>query len=269
MSVPPPSSLPSGSSAGSSNTADANNAQMQNDVNQWYADSQKISIDESAFYAALAQMNELAAEGKTDLALMYLFTSVFPAMLSFQEDTITLLADSQNISSDLRNFVSCAENDFNAGGSASPEQMADMYNNVQSLNSWASYLSSDNPGYWSAGSGAPLSATDAANIEDDCNTIAGVFGTTDWGNPANMSNDVKSWFSEPTSSDNAIPSQNIKTVQGAFQQANSAVSSISTTLQSQEQFYIDQYNQYVGIDNSMQQSECTQNAAFVNNQKVS
>jgi len=260
----------------------ANNQQMGADVTQYQQDQASMAADISALHQAL---NNMAAElannpQNAGLALMSFFTQILPDVLGIQQDQMNVLADSQNIASDLRSFVTSMQSDFNTGALATQGDMTDLYLNADSLNYWTGYLSNSanfpdpaNPG---KNFTPPLDPTDAGQIQNMMSDIQEKFshGTegqgADWGNPTQMAADMSNWFSAPPSGANPTsPATQIKAIQGDLQQANSAVSTQATTTQTQEQFFTNQYNQFVGVTNSLQQSFASENTASVNNQKTS
>jgi hypothetical protein len=271
---------PSGLPSNQTQSAAQNNQNISNDVQQWIDDQQSLSAIATDIQIALAGMEKELHSGNVFGAMMMFFTQIFPDVLSYQEGTMNVLADSQNIASDLRAFATQAQNDFNtaaqdAGNVTGTDLAHDLYDNVEDLNQWAQYLSTPNS-YWNA-TNCPLDVNDATTIEDQTNTTTGIgsyFGTNgaDWGNFTNMTNDMNSWFTAPSGSSSnppASPAPAIKGIQGCLQQANSAVSTMATTTQTTEQFYTNQYNQLTGIDNSMQQNTISGESSFVTNQKTS
>lgn len=271
-----------------------NDQQITNDVQQYIDDQNQMSADYAAIQTALANLFPAGGHMSPDqifAALMAFFMQVFPDILSYQEGNMNLLADSQNISSDLRGFVNSIQNDFNTGANATAADMQDMINNTQDLSNWTTFLSSKN----SAWTTPPLDPTDAGQINQQLTDIENQFthqdnSTTspnpnpiinDWGNAQNMANDmtgwpsstsggaIPGWFSNPDTTNPANPAPQIKAIQGSLQQANSSVSTMATTTQTSEQFYTNQYNQLTGIDNSMQQNSASEVSSFVTNQKTS
>lgn len=255
----------------------ANDQQIASDVNQWLADQNQMSLDKTAIETALANLKS----GSPDAifaALMAFFMQIFPDVLNYQQDNMNSLADSQNISSDLRGFVNSIQNDFNEGASISAGQAADLNNNAQDLFNWTNYLdgTSTTPGPWSGA--PPLDPTDGGQINQMISGIASEFGgtggsatvlPTNWA--GNIAPDMNTWFTPPAPGGTgpANPAPQIKAIQGDLQQANSSVSTMATTTQTSEQFYTNQYNQLTGIDNSMQQNSASEVSSFVTNQKTS
>jgi hypothetical protein len=268
------------------NDNNPNNTNMNNDVNQWCQDNAQMQADKTTLNNALAAMAADIGKGKgdnTDGALMLLFTAVLPGVLTYQQDSMNMLADSQNISSDLRNFNNSIQDDFNAGGNITYPQAQDLYNNVNDLNTWAKFLSTAQPGGWTTAD-APLSAANATEIENNTagieNSFEGNGGSGNW-NPSTIQQDMANWFATPVtelpngpnyvptpSSDPAGPAPEIKAIQGNTQQINSAVSSQATTLNTQIQFFTGQYNQFVNVQSSLQKSQISQDNSFVSNQKT-
>jgi len=283
----------------------ANNQQMGADVTQYQQDQASMAADISALHQALNNMAAELANNPQDagLALMTFFTQILPDVLGIQQDQMNVLADSQNIASDLRSFVTSAQTDFNAGANVTSAQTQDLYDNSMDLSNWTSYLSNSanfpdasNPG---KNFTPPLDPTDAGQIQNMVTSIGQQFShydnssksnKSDWG-PDGTGNNwagqmvrdmatgwggtngdpfIPGWFAPPASGANPTsPATQIKAIQGDLQQANSAVSTQATTTQTQEQFFTNQYNQFVGVTNSLQQSFASENTASVNNQKTS
>ena len=257
-----------------------NNTNMNNDVQQWCNDNEQLQADKTTLNNALAAMSKDIGQGKndnTDGALMLLFTAVLPGVLTYQQDSMNMLADSQNISSDLRNFNNSIQDDFNQGaniqqGDAANPGAQDLFNNVNDLNTWAKFLSQGQAGGWTAAD-APLSSANATEIENNTDDIKTQFagdGTTKW-NEGEIQPDMAKWFATPpatSTTDPTDPAKQIKEIQGDTQQINSTVSSQATTLNTQIQFFTGQYNQFVNVQSSLQKSHVSQDNSFVNNQKT-
>jgi hypothetical protein len=228
------------------------------------------------------------------VALQMAFMCVFPTIFSEKEDNINQLSDSMNISSDLRKYVTQIQNDFNNAstissntpGTTPSANAQDLYDRVTDLNRWVNFLQDPS----SACNGVTaLDATDASNITNAIGDIKNQFthqGKDASGNPitindwtnkdyGNMAQDMINWNSTtpvtPPTGGTPIPpapAPQIKAIQGDLQQANSSVSTMSTTTQTIEQFYTNEYNQITGIDNSMQQSWVSGQTSMINNQKA-
>ena len=253
-----------------------NNTNMNNDVQQWVEDNDQMQADKATLNAALASMGKDLTSGNTDGALMLLFTAVLPGVLGYQQDSMSMLGE--NITSDLRNFNNNIQSDFNAGGNITSAQAQDLVNNVNDLKTWTTFLSTAQSGGWSSAN-APLSASDASEIQENANDIQNQLtnnGKLGW-NSKTVQTDMNDWFAAPvaalpsgstTPTDPTQPNPAIKAVQGDNQQINSAVSSQATTLNTQIQFFTSQYNQFVNVDSSLQKSQISQDNSFINNQKT-
>lgn len=168
-----------------SNSGNTNDTNIQNSVQQWLDDQAQVGIDKQAIDAAIAQMEADITHGNNVFgAMMIFFSSIFPDVLTYQEDTMNTLADSQNISSDLRSFVTQIQKDFNTGatldpngsGSASANANAiDLYNNTQDLKSWTDFLDRAQSGLWTSKT-CPLDASDGETISNSLKDIEGAFG---------------------------------------------------------------------------------------------
>ena len=258
---------------------------LQDDYNQWYEDQQQIQDDLTQVLAMLDKMKKAEQGGHYDsvsVALQMAFMCVFPTIFSEKEDNINQLSDSMNISSDLRTYVTSIQNDFNnaptesttvpAGSTQSPAETnaQDLIDRVTDLNRWVNFLQNSSSGFNGV---TAIDATDATNITTAISDITTAFGK-DWGCSANMATDMTNWNNPtpvtPPSGGTPIPPEpapQIKEIQGDLQQANSSVSTMSTTTQTTEQFYTNEYNQITGIDNSMQQSWVSGQTSMINNQK--
>jgi hypothetical protein len=271
--VPVPGLPPKDGSSQSYEIAEQN---MEDAVNQLILDRAQMTKDLGALLEALEKMKEEIKNGHADIALMMAFTTIFPAIFQYKQDNMVQLADSENIASGLRSFVNNAATAFNQKGlpNNSPtdpkdDAAKDLYDNVTALSAWSQYLSTAQNGEWTS-STLPLDPTDAQNIKSSCDNIANQF-TADWGNTAKMNSDMVNWYTAPTDDGKtppAEPATQIKAIQGALQTSNSAVSTLATTTQTQEQFYTNEYNQITGITNSLQQSQATQTGTLVHNQKA-
>lgn len=174
-----------------SNSGNTNDTNIENDVQQWLNDQAQIGVDESDLQTALAQMEKEAKSGNVFGAMMVFFTSVFPDVLTYQQDTMNTLADSQNIASDLRAFATSIQNDFNASaglspttvvnGQVEPNQAAldnakDLFNNTNDLNSWATFLSNPQSGFPWTSANCPLDHSDGLTITSQMSGIVSAFG---------------------------------------------------------------------------------------------
>jgi hypothetical protein len=243
--------------------ADDINQELQKDYDTWQADQEQLKEDLQQVLAMLDKMQKAEHGGKFDsvsIALSMAFTCVLPTIFSEKEDNLNQLSDSQNIASDLRRYVTLIQNDFNSigNGASAPTGSAGvnkMNQEIQSLENWTSKLSQD---------GGPLDPTSAGQLTTALTDITTqLSGKTD--------TDVWNWFNPPTPDPSKPPqpstTQFLKAIQGDIQQSNSSVSTLSTTTQTTEQFYVNQYNQITGIDNSIQQSWVSGQGVMVNNEK--
>ncbi len=101
-----------------------------------------------------------------------------------------------------------------------------------------------------------------------------------WGNLGWEMGDMNYWYAQGTTpgatpsggsspSAPAAPAPQIRQVQNDLQQSNQNVSTMSTNVTTQEQFYAQEINQLYGIDNSIQQSIATEMTTMVQNQQAS
>jgi hypothetical protein len=241
--------------------ADDINQDLQKDYQTWQDDQEQLKEDLEQVLAMLDKMQKAEHGGKFDsvsIALSMAFTCVLPTIFSEKEDNLNQLSDSQNLASDLRRYVTLIQNDFNSiGKGTSAPTGSDGVNKVNGeinrLEEWVDRLSQD---------GGPLDATSAGQLTTALTDI-----TTQLS--GHNDTDVWNWFNPPTIPDPSQPStiQILKTIQGDIQQSNSSVSTLSTTTQTTEQFYVNQYNQITGIDNSIQQSWVSGQGVMVNNEK--
>lgn len=340
-----------------------NNQNITADYDQWYTDEQTMQQDEESLAAAIADLVNVSHGhnyNATFEAMMMFFTQVFPDVLNIQQDQLNTLSDSQNISSDLRSFVTSIQNDMNTisqsqlytnnptsgnpSWSSRPNWTAagdgdasfDFYGNTCDLYAWAHFLSSSSStNGLSANISSPLNVSDANQMEQYsvgiANEIVNPWGTSSYSVTFNVKNNNilnddqgNLWFTDPASNpttpsgatSNPFPTppsgqdyigfnvayaiwlssqtinyntnpppapsgggnplstqpgvwtdnNPIKTIQQNLQEDNSATSSISTTTQTTEQFYTNQYNQLTGIDNSMQQNFVEEISAIIQNE---
>jgi hypothetical protein len=262
--------------------------QMKNDYDQWLLDQKAQAADDEEVKSALASMEELMAEAKIGhnknaefMAMMLFFYQVMPNLMQQQQDNITALADSQNIDSDLRNFVTNIQGDINSGytnssgGAGSSYTInqptaEDIMGNIADLKQWTTFLSTT-----SCNGTTPLDASDADNLLSNMSSIATSIGDTYTPGGSNFNtiaitveNTINGIYGEqPNNPQFQANQQTVSSIQQNLQQANSTTSSIATTTQTTEQFFVNQYNQFTGIDNSLQQSYASTNNSMVNNQK--
>lgn len=264
----------------SSTDAQSIQDQFIQDLQAWKDAEDQYSLSESTFKSFLEQLaTVLESQDPNAIQIMFmeLSSNVLNPMLNMKGDNIGILSASMQLSSDLKAFTNQLQNDFYSNAqTANPESMTDFLTAYNYLQQDITTL--EEP--YNGGS-SPLDPSTAGNIASNLSEIKTQFGT-DWGNAAAMATDINTWLSSTatTPSDNPIPGGNInppipndpynqvKTITGDFQQVNSNVSTYSTTTQTSMQFFVNEYNQCMGIDNSTQQSLMTGIAAMVNNQKT-
>jgi hypothetical protein len=267
----------------SSSTQNDPNKQLASDAQQLWNDRQQMEDDYNAIQAALTQMlADLKSKDPTSvfMALMVALYQIFPAIEAYKGDNIKQLADSENIASDLRTFITGGETafnktdgsnasdlfyfiqDLNGDGSTSTYNVQGTANGTSFNESWLSFLTDKT--IW--GSNTPLDATDEAYLVQSVADIKSQFGA-DWGNTAKMQSDIANWYNQ-SSTTMGEPAPQIKAIQGDCQQATQAVSTLATSTQTNEQFYTQEFNQIIGIDNSLLQGEASQSTALVQNQKT-
>jgi hypothetical protein len=282
------------------------NAMLQQDTEKLFSDQQQMAADYAAIGAALTNMETAMKSGNTQeifMALQVALYQIMPDIESYQGDNIQQLSDAQNISSDLRTFGTDGQNAFNdtSGNSA-----AALFDNTQDLiggdannngsnynfnvtvtvtnssgqvvvndqsESWIQLLDGDTTGglanVWGSNTTA-LDTNDAATILGSLQSIETQFGGTNgsggsWGNTSEMATTIAGWYNQ-SNTDPAMPQAQIKTIQGAYQQITQSVSTLATSIQTNEQFYTQQFNQVLGIDNNMLQSQNQQVTTLVQNE---
>jgi hypothetical protein len=239
--------------------------------------------DYNAIGTALTNMlNDLKSGDPTKvfMALMVALYQIFPAIEAYKGDNIKQLADSENVASDIRSFVTGAETAFN---DTSGNGATNLYYYVHDLNeapvsitingqttnynNWLALLSdqpSSGPQIW--GGNPALDPTDESYVVQSFSDINTEFGQGVWGNTGSMATEIKNWYTISNQNPEA-PASQIKSIQNDTQQANQSVSTLATSTQSNEQFYTQEFNQIIGIDNDLLQGQAQQNTNIVQNQK--
>ena len=170
-----------------------NNQNMQTDYDQWYSDEQTMQQDEESLATAIADLVNVSHGhnyNATFEAMMMFFTQVFPDVLNIQQDQLNTLSDTQNISSDLRSFVTSIQNDSNTlsganlytntpsngnpswsgpnwpgAGGEYLNAAHDFYGNTCDLYAWAHFLGSPDSVQGLSGANAPSSALSSSDAE--------------------------------------------------------------------------------------------------------
>ncbi len=291
------------------------NQPLLQDVMKLLTDRAQMAQDLSAIGTALEQMLHDLQSGdpnKVFTAMMVALYQIFPAIEAYKGDNIEQLADSENVGSDLRSFITGAQASFNTACGTAPNQDAanDLYNYIHDLDgnapisvsyngttytysNWVSFLS-DTSGssgsFWQAINMTPPLDTDTASYLDQATAgikeqfdnpgdpgstppipPVDVWGQSNFGDYIsdlyNTSIGNTSGIENPLTQTGAM--QSIKSVQSELQQSTQSVSTMATSVQTNEQFYTQEYNQILGIDNNLLQGESKQDSNFVQNQKTS
>lgn len=143
-------------------------------------------------------------------------------------------------------------------------------NGVHKSESWLNLLTDTD--VW--GSATPISLANKGYLTQAIGNIEGEFGNN-WvdkmDNVTAMGHTVWQWQQAsltPQPSGPPIPSAELKSVQSDLQQGTQATSTQATSLQTQEQYYTQEFNQITGVDNSIKQSQASQVTTLVHNQRA-
>ena len=268
-----------------SNTSQTLDKKMEQDASAYF-DACDVYDQANAIYASDMEIfNQLAATDPM-AALVYFLEKCCGDLLSCEEAQMNIFSASMDISNDLLAYNTDAENMFNSGGNISSSQANELYEDVEDTKTWVNFLSGNGTGTISYTDSqgvtktydAPLNVTDATSITSNLDSIENQFSNTKDNlsfTPESIQAQMKTWFDTSTTSGPVGNqptnfeqyNQQIKTVQQSFQQTNSSVGSLSSSQQTNFQFYMNQYNQMVSSINSLMTSEIDQENAMINNQK--
>lgn len=282
------------------------NKPMAADVINLYNDRLALAAELAAIRTALDQMEaDLKSPDKEKVfqAMMIALNQVFPAIEQYKGDNVKQLADNENIASDIRGFITSAQSAFNdttvknntnnadwiRGNKIyqSLEPLYDSTTNVEvamKVSFTAPGISGETQESWLDllmdkrlwGDNTPLDQTNCDYLKESIGSIQGQFvkdGKSFWtaGSAGDIGAAVAWWYQTSTQpgpkGEAPVPSAQLKAVQGALQQSTQSVSTQATSLQTQEQYYTQEFNQLIGIDNSIKQNEATQVTTLVKNQK--
>lgn len=199
---------------------------------------------------------------------MYGAQLVINQMMTINGDKVASLSAVDNIDSDLRGMLSRAQSDYNdiidgssgqQNGNPSPAQIASLKDMVATIADLNAFLD------WQKSLG-PNSIIDGNDIDNMQNAIAGIKGVFQgsWDDINEMGCLMNTWVYNQNTGQTSTEMQ---AIQNNFQTINQSTSALSATTNTSLQFTTEQYKQFMGIDQSAQDSYLKGNLASIQNQK--
>jgi hypothetical protein len=238
--------------------------QTAKDVAQWNVDQAEYGMDQTTLQADLQELATLMASHNSFAAFMLCINKIFPDVSTVQQDKINTQADAENIATDLRTFVTDAQNIVNQAPNITAAQGQQLQWYINTLNTLLS------------GNNLPMvDSVTKANMQNSINDFINQFNVNhsdDWTEPTGgaVAGDLNEWATPPVNqggNNPGGPSPEFKSIMNDLQTLNQSTSGLSTTVQTTLQFYVNNYNQWIGIFNNALQDDIKEISAPINNQK--
>lgn len=228
----------------------------------------QIEKDLKAILEAKMELNEIRQEIKK-LALA--LSSMSNPMLGMQEIMIDVMGESgaqvtglskvDNLDSDLRNEVNGAESAVNSIGKGGKGSIEDAQKLLDYVNQLKTFIKTQE----AEGKNSTVNQSALKSLSGALNQIESQFPKGSWGNPVKMKADVTAWVNSSKYYGKYAPQ--LKNIQDGLQTANQTTSALSTTTNTMLKFKSEQFKQFMGVAQSVDQSWLKLTLAFVTNQK--
>ncbi len=222
---------------------------INKDMQAWERAEARLKQDEYLVKQLCAMIGSVS--NPLDVARM-----IMMQMTNVSGDQIEGLSAASNVDTDIRNQVMGGQTDFNAGGKMTAKQAKQMYQALNKLKAWLEHQKS-------LGDKSIISPDAIKNILEAIKGIAGQFGKS-WGNAKDMAADMSSWENKAKKGKDA---PQLKSIQNQFQTINQSVSAFATTTNTQLQYQTEEYKQYLGEFNDVNQTYLKLIGTMIKNQK--
>lgn len=224
----------------------------------------QIEKDLEAWLVAMGELNKAREEIKKLALTIHTFGGIQRVMaevMNMQGDRVNTLSAVDNLDSDLRSEVGAGQGVMNGFGGSKVDATKEANKLINFVDQLQGFIREQE----GMGKKAVADPADLKNLQSAINNITGAFKTA-WGNPKEMGERVEDWIKESKSHGTSSPE--LKSIQDGFQTLNQSTSALSTTTNTNLQFVTEQYKQFLGVYQNINQTwlKLTQNE--VSNQRT-